>query len=212
MQYPKLAEEHVSEFGAYCVEQWLTGRHPQTAREFLAIDYLRSFANCTRNGRVRFHGSSRGRVSLGPKADVELGLGKNSFELGRFIESSALRDPRLSQRERIVLILSYEWGFSLKEIGDVLAVSESRVSQVLSTAMSDQKERIQKDSAPPNQRDLERKKQATISRKVQAEFSLDEKTERVLEKIRREAVNPMVQRAEPPVSEAILEAFAVNAF
>ncbi len=43
---------------------------------------------------------------------------------------------RLSDREKLVLSLRYERELSLKEIGAVLGVSESRVSQIISVALA----------------------------------------------------------------------------
>ena len=41
----------------------------------------------------------------------------------------------LPQKERLVLALYYEHDLNLKEIGDVLEVSESRISQIHTQAM-----------------------------------------------------------------------------
>lgn len=205
-------EEHISDFGQYCVEQWLSGRNPKTSYEYLGIDYLRSFAH-----RYGARGSSD-MLSRPPglRMDPEAGglaqFGADSVELGRFNESSLLRDPRIPQRQRIVLILYYEWGFNLKDIGDVMGVSESRVSQVLDQAVYAQKARLQAADASLETRERQRKEQEKISREVQERLSLDEKTERLLEKLRTQADNPMVRRAQPQVPQALLESFAVHAF
>lgn len=61
-------------------------------------------------------------------------IGRSSEDLKRFDESHLLRDPRLSKAHRMTLILYYEWGFDLKEIGDVMGVTESRASQFLKAA------------------------------------------------------------------------------
>ncbi len=49
---------------------------------------------------------------------------------------------KLPERERLVLSLYYEQQLNLKEIGQVLGVSESRVSQILSQTMSRVKSRL----------------------------------------------------------------------
>jgi RNA polymerase sigma factor for flagellar operon FliA len=48
----------------------------------------------------------------------------------------------LPQKERVVLSLYYEQDLNLKEIGDVLEVSESRISQILSQATHRIKSRL----------------------------------------------------------------------
>lgn len=210
--YPKLCEEHLSDFGAYCVEQWLSGRDPRTSREFLAIDYLRSFANCTRNGRLRFHASTAGAIPFGPETDVDERLGRDSHELGRFIESSALRDRRLSQKQRIVLILYYEWGLDLKEIGDVMGVSESRVSQVLAQALREQASRLQAADASLEERERQRRQQEALSREVQKRFGPDEKAQSILERIREEQRQRLAEREIEEVPQSLLGTFACSTF
>lgn len=134
--------ENISDFGAYCVDQWLSGRNIKTNWNFLAIDFLRQFSY--RNG---IRGSSDIMCSTKRvKFDYEQAIGTDSAELKRFIESSLLRDKRLSKSDRMVLILYYEWGFSLKEIGDVIGVSEARTSYMLNSALERQKMRLSRDA------------------------------------------------------------------
>lgn len=123
---------------------WLSGRHPQTSYKYLGIDFLRKFGYST-GAHISSDLMSQPTRDL---SDTPLGefhkLASDSYELRRYDESSLLRDKRLSQKQRIVLILYYEWGFNLKEIGDVLGVSESRISQVHNKVLHEQKKRIQK--------------------------------------------------------------------
>ncbi len=185
-RYPRETERHLSDFGAYCVEQWLTGRDPRTSYHFLAVDFLRSFAHRTRPCGDSSLDRSPGRISLFPEADVELRLGGDSAELGRFVESSSLRDPRLPERSRIVLILYYEWGFNLKEIGDLFRVSESRASQMLSAALLSQKERIQADDTSLIERQRQLREQEALSREIQERLRDDPKASEIMERIRSE--------------------------
>jgi RNA polymerase sigma factor for flagellar operon FliA len=48
----------------------------------------------------------------------------------------------LPERERLVLSLYYEEELNLKEIGEVIGVSESRVSQIHSQAMARLRSRL----------------------------------------------------------------------
>jgi predicted DNA-binding protein YlxM (UPF0122 family) len=177
-------DQDVSDFGAYCVEQWLTGRHPETSYYFLGVDYLRSHAY-----RTGVRGSSDvlsqpTRISLYSEAGGHVQHGTDSFELGRFVESSALRDRRLSERERICLILYYEWKFDLKEIADLFSVSESRASQMLSQALRTQKKRIEAEVTSENERDRQQKEQRSLSREIQARLETDERAQGIVERIR----------------------------
>lgn len=210
--YPREVEKHLSDFGAYCVEQWLTGRHPRTSYHYLAADFLRSFAHRTRPCGDSSLDRSPGRLWFGPEADVELGLGRDSAELGRFIESSALRDPRLSERSRIILILFYEWGFNLKEIGDLLAVSESRTSQLLASALSQQKERIQAEVTRGETRARQPEESRAVSHQVQERPSLYRKANEIMERLRETEGERMGQTAIEEVSEALLGTFGLDTF
>ncbi|MFW6094015.1 MAG: RNA polymerase sigma factor FliA [Pseudomonadota bacterium] len=70
-------------------------------------------------------------------SDAEPGDGR---ELGAVLESAAFRDQLaeaidgLPERERLILSLYYDRELNLKEIGAVIGVSESRVSQLMSQA------------------------------------------------------------------------------
>ena len=67
---------------------------------------------------------------------------------GRAIEESELRDAmrseigRLPEREQAILILYYEDGLTLAEIGDALGVTESRVSQIHTKAVLQLRSRL----------------------------------------------------------------------
>ena len=91
-------------------------------------------------------------------------------------------------------------------------MSESRASQVLDEAMRAQKSRVSAGESSDSERERQRREQEALSREIQERFSMDEKTERLLEKIRAQADNPMVRRPEPKISETLCEPFAVNAF
>lgn len=207
-----MSEDDVSDFGAYCVEMWLGGRNTKTSYYHLGVDYLRSFAHRTGARGACDLLSQPTRVTLGPEADVELRLGQHSPELGRFIESSALRDRRLSERERIILILYYEWQFNLKEIGDLFSVSESRISQMHHKALSRQKSFIQAGAASQAERERKRVEPAQISREVQKRPSLYEKANAIVQRIREENGPRVVKDEIEEVLEIVFEPFAVTAF
>lgn len=205
-------EETVSDFGAYCVEQWLTGRHTATSFKYLGVDYLRSF---TGGDGIRGSSDALSRLSRFTDDTESSGLaqhGSDSVELRRFDESSLLRDRRLSERERVVLILYYEWGFDLKEIGDLLAVSESRASQLLDQAVSVQKKRIQAADASEAERHRQRKEQAKIPRKIQDRPSLYQKANRIVAEMGQSNGEGMAEGAFEEVSESLFGTFAISTF
>jgi RNA polymerase sigma factor for flagellar operon FliA len=67
---------------------------------------------------------------------------------GRAMEEGELRDAmrseisRLPEREQAILILYYEDGLTLAEIGDALGVTESRVSQIHTKAVLQLRSRL----------------------------------------------------------------------
>lgn len=73
---------------------------------------------------------------------------KHSIEPGVHVTEGAMRKAlaseimRLPEREKLVLSLYYEQELNLKEIGEVLSVSESRVSQIHSQAAARLRSRL----------------------------------------------------------------------
>lgn len=71
------------------------------------------------------------------------------LEPGRAIEESEMRDAmkreiaRLPEREQAVLVLYYEDGLTLAEIGDALGVTESRISQIHAKAVLQLRSRLE---------------------------------------------------------------------
>lgn len=137
LQYSQVGFEEIEDFGSYCVEAWLSGkRKTSTPYKYMGIDYMRERTG-SRN-LVKKTGVNIERV----KEDI----GSDSKDLNRFIDSDMLRDARLPQLTRCILVLYYEWGFDLIEIGDLLGVNASRVSQMLTAAKGLQKKRMTHES------------------------------------------------------------------
>lgn len=115
-----LPGEDSEDFGSYCVEKWLSGRHTATSFEFLSIDYFREYG-------VRY--GKRGSVDLmsqptrNHEADKPGGLDFLASKLRGCSRSPLLRNKNLLREERATLILTYEWGLSAEEIADVFGVS-----------------------------------------------------------------------------------------
>ena len=68
-----------------------------------------------------------GKTSLGEALLFEAGA---INRLGRTDEGSTLLDYQDDERERLVIALYYYENLTLREIGEVLGVTESRVSQL----------------------------------------------------------------------------------
>lgn len=74
--------------------------------------------------------------------------GDQSLQPGRMLEENELREAmrseiaRLPEREQAVLVLYYEDGLTLAEIGEALGVTESRVSQIHAKAVLQLRSRL----------------------------------------------------------------------
>jgi RNA polymerase sigma factor for flagellar operon FliA len=64
------------------------------------------------------------------------------LEQSQEIQRVAAELAQLPERERMVLVLHFEKGLKLREIGEVLGVTESRVSQIRTVALARLRERL----------------------------------------------------------------------
>ena len=64
-------------------------------------------------------------------------------EEAQFMQAVVQAIEHLPERERLVMSLYYVEELNLKEIGEVLGVSESRVSQILSTVVKKLRQQLQ---------------------------------------------------------------------
>lgn len=156
-------KDEAGDFGAYCIEQWLQSGHTKRPFQYLAIDYLRKFVHCSGAG-----GSSDLMVrstKLQENSDfiIESNLNAHSSELRTFDESYLFCNRKLSERQRIILVLIYKYGFQEKEIGNILQVSGSRISQLHTQALQIQKTSVSEQISSSKQRDRESKEQTALS-------------------------------------------------
>lgn len=138
-------KEFAEDFGSFCTIQWLEGKSEKTNFYRLGIDFLRSFT-----GGVGLRGSCdafsrQSARSTDDKNGDTKELARVSRSIERFEHSSLLRDSRLTERERVILILYFEWGFTKKEISHVIGVVESRINKVFAEILEAQKKRILSD-------------------------------------------------------------------
>ena len=68
-------------------------------------------------------------------ADDPMNQPEAIYEEAEFMEAVTQAITELPEREQLVMQLYYVEELNLKEIGEVLGVSESRVSQILSTVV-----------------------------------------------------------------------------
>jgi predicted transcriptional regulator len=100
------------------------------------IDVIRSVYGSTRGSRMSgvtgVRRAERFATSLQESRESNL-ASINPIEGARFIDAF-LSTSRilLSGSKRAIIILVYQWGFSLEEVADLLGVTESRISQVRS--------------------------------------------------------------------------------
>jgi DNA-directed RNA polymerase specialized sigma subunit len=106
------------------------------------------------------------------------------------------------------LILYYEWGFTEKEIGYLFGFSESRACQIKWKGES----RISKALALEAQREEQCEESSEIPSEIQTLEILDGEAKEILERVHRQADNPMVQKTQSEIQETLFETFAVNAF
>lgn len=91
--------------------------------------------------------------SVGPLDHVALeaspARGTNETQPGRALEEDELRTTmraeirKLPERERTVLVLYYDEGLTLSEIGEVIGVTEARISQIHTKAVLQLRSRLQ---------------------------------------------------------------------
>ena len=206
--YPHLPKETISDFGAYCFEQWYSGRYFKTPVEWLAIDFLRKFEN-----RVGTRGSSdvlacSDRISFDSNPGYAERYGRDSPELRGFDESSLLRDRRLSQIQRACLVLYFKWGLSEKEIADCFGFTESRACQLKKIAQA----LVSKSLSFEEQRSREFEKPSSLSPKIQTQSYFGKKESREVESIRENERPRLGEFKIEEISESLFETFELTAF
>lgn len=136
---PEMAED----FGSFVLEQEHGGR--QTLLRNHAKEFDReNFRRLDKKGILR--GSSDFMAQKTRAFDTDKALrhipDRRNDITNRFENAHCLRDKRLQTHERCILILHFEWGFTIKEIADVLGGSDGRISQMLTKVLKDQMERM----------------------------------------------------------------------
>ncbi len=154
--YP-IYEQDAEEFASYCVEQWIRKFDTNWRRAFsqLAVDFIRQRTNFSRTHRISHSPDAFDEYEEESIYDHDQG----SLSPERFFEKKeralVLRDSELEGRERCILILFYEYGFTGHEIADCFGLTESRVCQILASAQSFLQEKVKNISPRPEQKKRE---------------------------------------------------------
>jgi RNA polymerase sigma factor (sigma-70 family) len=114
----EMAEDFIQEMFI----QYHNGRKATVSQLF--IDYLRSECGSTRPDK-NIRASTYNLKNPGPMTEEAMNVPIEQEQNNDFKELT----EKLKGEYRTISILYYQWGFTLKEIGHTLGLSESRISQ-----------------------------------------------------------------------------------
>jgi RNA polymerase sigma factor for flagellar operon FliA len=97
-------------------------------------DYYRILNETASSRMLSFDEPGTDDRPMGEQLSDESGIPYNELEAEHFADSLATAIGELPEREQLVLSLYYDRELNLREIGEVLNVTESRISQILSKA------------------------------------------------------------------------------
>ena len=118
-----------------------TGKFPDddvlAARVGISVEKLyRTFQEARRQHFLSIHGMDEDRPSLGALLPTDSGLSPQSqAERQELVKRLVAALQELPDKERTVLVLYYERDLTMKEVAEVLEVTESRVSQMHAGAL-----------------------------------------------------------------------------
>ena len=207
-KYPHISDQTAEDFSSYYIEVWLTGGGKRDFR-WIAIDFFRQHGD--RLG-ARGTGDAMGSLDRRYKTDEETEDPIEQFESQsrRPDESHLLCYRQLNSTLRAVMVLTYEWGFTLKEIGHCLGVSESRVSQMHSEAVQVQTRVLRGELLSEEQRKAARILQEKVYRSLQSVERIQRKPEQAVEKIPIEKRKSLAERKVSSVQKTLLGTFRVT--
>jgi RNA polymerase sigma factor for flagellar operon FliA len=128
-------DEETAAFLELDVETFLDIVNQISSSGLVALD---EFWNVSNTGQDRFN-------LIDTIEDTDAPDPSHAYRVQALKETLAAAIQRLPERERIVIGLYYYEGFTLKEIGEVLGVTESRVSQLHTKAILRLRGRIKED-------------------------------------------------------------------
>lgn len=179
------------------------------------VDYTRK-----RFGRTRERGDIARKVIPITFTDLDAARGEDASE--RLVDDDSKYGGRLvaietiingaKGNDRIVMLLSAKWGFSHADIGEVLGVSESRISQMYHKAVRAQKARNKKEAARENERKGQQKESGQIPSKIQNRSEIQGEDARQLESLFSENGKRVGFFEIKKIPEEICRPFGVAAF
>lgn len=144
-RYPFLANEQIEDMASHVQLLWVEGKRLETRYEYLAIDYLRKFGKrIGQKARVAKDGKARDVYQnvllhldeiVGDQAgwDIQGIVYEKGISGNERIPEVFLKN--LKNIDRAIIILTYVWGLTMLEIGEVFGLSESRISQMHTVAI-----------------------------------------------------------------------------
>lgn len=125
-------DEQASDFAAWVTLEVLEGKSPSGELKFRLTDFRRKLYG--RSGTEMGELQQKGTLYAAPigedieNGEVQAVAPAISQPLRRFIE--ILNDGDLTHFERLLIWAQYAYGITIQEIGDIIGVTESRVSQI----------------------------------------------------------------------------------
>jgi RNA polymerase sigma factor (sigma-70 family) len=123
------------------LKKYLEGKGQKQALDFAIVDSIRDFLGDSRtknfeekkaiNNMTALH-DKKGKLIYDMTSEEIVGEGADFNKIISFLDNS----------DRAMVVLFYEWGLSLEEIGRCFGVSESRISQKLKEVQERLKKRV----------------------------------------------------------------------
>lgn len=169
-----------------------TGAFGSISRKVIPITFTDLDVKCGQNASERIIGT-----------DTKHGGDSQSFE-------ESIRGA--VRQDRIIFYLIYKWGFTNADIGEILGVSESRISQLHNTALSSQKKRILQEKSRETQRETKQVQSGKIPYGVQERSDSPRTTFKGLEKVFEGKRQRMGSFESKKIQQAICRVFRVKTF
>lgn len=118
--------QDIDDVTQYILTKWLSGVRHNSTIDYLVIDYLRESSG--RKGNKTYE--TKRNLSI-PLSLDELKSVAVDPETCVVAIADVISTYVSDQRSRIIAKLYYVWGFSLREIGDLFEITESRVCMII---------------------------------------------------------------------------------